>query len=136
MSDGAHTLSEHERDMLWERISDLEHRGWRELCGGNSAGFYRDLMTDDGLMVFADGSVMDREEVHTALRDAPPWSTFEIVEEKLVTPAADVAVLVYCGTGHRDDGTKLVARMASTYVKDGSAEFGWRLALYTQTPAT
>ncbi|QWC85754.1 nuclear transport factor 2 family protein [Nocardioidaceae bacterium] len=135
MGERGQVLTEHERDLLWEQISDLEHRGWRALCGGSGGHFYADLMTEDGLMVLAGGRVMDREEVRGSLGEVSHWDTFEISEEKLVTPGADVAVLVYLGVGHRGEET-FTARMSSTYVRTSPAGAGpWRLALYTQTPS-
>ena len=48
-----------------------------------------------------------------------------------MTITDDVAILVYVGTGFRDEGDAFTAVMSSTYVKGST---GWRLALYQQTP--
>ena len=134
MTEREQALSDHERDMVWERISDLEHRGWRGLCDGSAGRFFRDLMDDDALMVTSGGDVLDRDGVRDALHDAEPWTSFEILEEKLLTPTADVAILIYCGVGHRGDGTRSAARLASTYVRDSGRDVGWRLVHSTRTP--
>jgi hypothetical protein len=90
-------------------------------------------MTPDGVMVLADGTVMGREEVVAALRESPPWASYEIAGVRTVSAAGDAAVLVYTGRAWRTgDSEPFTATMTSTYVR--TAE-GWRLALYTQTPA-
>ena len=134
MTESAQALSDHERDMIWEKISDLEHRGWRGLCDGSAGRFFRDLMDDDALMVTSGGEVLDREGVRDALQESEPWTSFEILEEKLLTPTADVAILIYCGVGHRSDGTRSAARLTSVYLRDESRYAGWRLINSTRTP--
>ncbi|ERG63422.1 MULTISPECIES: nuclear transport factor 2 family protein [Agrococcus] len=114
-----------------DELLELERAGWRSLCESSGDGFYGRLMTDDGLMVLVDGSVLDRAAVVASLGQAPPWATFEIREPRIVTLGAESAALVYTGVARRD-GTDFVARMSSAYVRvDGE----WRLALYQQTLA-
>ena len=109
----------------------LERRGWAALCDGTAAGFYGEVMADDGLMVLADGSVMDRDAVVAALAQSPPWARHEIDDVRPVA-AGDGAALVYTGRAWREeDGEPFTAVMTSLYVRDGDR---WRLALYTQTP--
>ncbi len=113
-------------------LLELEHAGWSALCDGTAAEFYGERMTADGVMVLADGSVMDREQVVTSLGDAPTWDRYDIADPRTVDIADGVVALVYRGTGHRGD-TTFVGAMSSTYV---SVDDTWRLALYQQTPAT
>lgn len=115
-----------------DELLELEHAGWRSLCESTGDDFYGRLMTDDGLMVLVDGSVLDRAAVVASLGQAPPWATFEIREPRLVALGERSAALVYTGEARRDDGTAFVARMASSYVRVDGA---WRLALYQQTLA-
>lgn len=115
-----------------DELLELEHAGWRSLCESTGDDFYGRLMTDDGLMVLVDGSVLDRAAVVASLGQAPPWATFEIREPRLVGLGERSAALVYTGEARRDDGTAFVARMASSYVRVDGA---WRLALYQQTLA-
>lgn len=115
---------------LLEEISEIENDGWRALCDGTADTFYSRLMTDDALMVLADGSAMDRHAVAEALSQAPPWRTYHLSDQRLID-AGDVAVLVYVGTAYRHgDDEPFVATMSSVYRRvDGS----WRLVLYQQT---
>lgn len=114
-----------------DELLELERAGWRSLCESTGDGFYGRLMTDDGLMVLVDGSVLDRAAVVASLGHAPPWASFEIREPRVVALGAESAALVYTGVARRE-GMELVARMSSAYVRvDGE----WRLALYQQTLA-
>lgn len=116
-----------------ERLLELEHGGWRALCDGTGAGFYGRLMTDEALMILANGQVMTRQEVVDALTDAPPWAGYEILEPKVVAIADGVMALVYVGVGRRDGTPEFRGAMASTYRR---TDDGWRLALYQQTART
>jgi len=88
-------------------------------------------MTEDALMVLANGAVMDRDAVTAALGQAPPWSAFELSDARVVRAGADTAALVYIGTAERDDAdTPFVGAMSSLYQRTGD---GWRLVLYQQT---
>ena len=115
-------------------LLDLERSGWDSLCDATGAQFYGDLMTDDGIMVLANGAVLDRDAVVASLEHAPPWQTYDIEDVRLVDAGAESAAIVYVGTGYRDgDQPAFVGVMSSVYVhQDGR----WRLALYQQTPAS
>lgn len=118
--------------MSIEELLDLEHRGWRSLCDGTGADFYGSVMTDDGVMVLAHGQVLNREAVVASLADAPPWRTYEIVDERLVPLGERGAILVYTGRAYRDgEQPAFVALMSSVYTRAGDV---WKLALYQQTP--
>lgn len=110
----------------------LENAGWKSLCDGTGGDFYGSIMTEDGVMVLADGSVLDRDAVVASLDDAPAWAAYEITDERLVDLGADGAAFVYRGRGFRaSGGPPFDALMSSVYVRrDGR----WRLALYQQTP--
>ena len=56
-----------------DELIELEQAGWASLCDGTGDDFYGTTMTEDGVMVLADGSVMSRTEVVAALGKAPPW---------------------------------------------------------------
>ncbi|MDJ0954865.1 MAG: nuclear transport factor 2 family protein [Acidimicrobiia bacterium] len=118
-------------DTLRELL-ELERSGWESLCDGSGSRFYAGLMTDDALMILADGVTMTRDEVAAALQYAPPWASFAIANPRVITITEDVAILVYVGTGFRDEGDAFTAAMSSTYVRGSN---GWQLALYQQTPA-
>jgi hypothetical protein len=110
----------------------LEQAGWTSLCDASGDSFYGRTMAPDGVMVLADGSTLDREQVVTSLRDAPAWASFEISDERLIELGPDAAALVYTGRAFRAaGGPAFVAVMSSVYVRrDGE----WSLAVYQQTP--
>ena len=114
-----------------DQLLVLEHEGWNSLCEGTGDRFYGELMTEDGVMILADGSVFGREAVAASLDQAPTWDTYELSDVRLVEAGPDSAALVYTGRARRGDEPLFVARMASTYRR---AEGRWRLALYQQTP--
>ena len=88
-------------------------------------------MCSDGLMVQANGAVMSRAEVTTALAEAPGWQRYEISDAKLIDIGADTAALVYTGKGWREDADEpFVGAMSSVYHRTNT---GWTLALYQQT---
>jgi uncharacterized protein (TIGR02246 family) len=110
----------------------LERAGWDSLCDGSGADFYGSVMTDDALMVLANGEAMTRSDVVAALAKSPPWASYEMQDVRVVQLNDDSAALVYVGVAHRtDDDEPFVGAMSSVYVRrDGE----WRLALYQQTP--
>ena len=92
-----------ESDIL-DELLELEHDGWKALCGGTAAQFYGDVMAADGVMVLANGAVMTRAEVTEALAQAPPWQRYEITDALLIDVGTDTAALVYTGKGWREGG--------------------------------
>ncbi|SEB70988.1 protein of unknown function [Paramicrobacterium humi] len=114
-----------------EELLALERAGWQSLCNGMGAEFYERAMVLDGLMVLAGGFALDREGAIASLRDAPPWDSFDISDERFVQVSDDVVVLKYTGAAHRGSEPEFVALMTSSYVR---VRGEWRLALYTQTP--
>jgi hypothetical protein len=119
-------------DELTRELLELEHRGWEALRDGAGADFYGSTMTEDGVMVLANGVVADRAAVVDSLRDAPRWQRFEIDSPRVVRTGADSAALVYTGRAWRDAAEEpFVGAMVSTYLR---SDQGWRLAVYTQTP--
>jgi hypothetical protein len=112
-------------------LIELEHAGWRSLQDGSGSEFYGSLMSEDALMVLADGSVMTRDDVVASLDGAPRWDDYTIDDLRSVAIRDGVVALVYTGTGRRGDMT-FVGVMTSVYVDEGER---WRLALYQQTPS-
>lgn len=117
-----------------QTLLDLERRGWDSLCDGTGSTFYGDLMTDDGLMVLADGSVMDKDTLVASLEHGPTWQSYDIDDLQVVDAGDEAAAVVYVGTGYRDgDQPAFIAVMSSLYVRQDGR---WRLALYQQTPTS
>ncbi|MGY1736895.1 nuclear transport factor 2 family protein [Geodermatophilus sp. SYSU D00684] len=126
-------LDDRVHDEVQTELLTLERRGWEALCDATGGDFYGEVMTDDGLMVLADGTVMDRAAVVAALAASPPWLRYELDDVRLVRAGADAAALVYTGRAWRhEQEPPFTGAMSSLYVRDGDR---WRLALYTQTPA-
>lgn len=115
---------------LTETLLDLERRGWDSLCNGSGSDYYGATMTDDGVMVLANGQTMSREEVVESLAQAPSWDSYDLDDVRVVMVGAGAA-LVYRGTARRAGSEDVVCVMSSVYVV---TDDGWRLAVYTQTP--
>lgn len=114
-----------------DELLHLERTGWDSLCESTGADFYGALMLPEAVMVLANGMVMDRNTVVSALAQSPPWRAYEISGVRLVVLDDDSAALVYVGTAYRDgDEPAFVGAMSSVYHRvDGV----WKLALYQQT---
>jgi hypothetical protein len=117
---------------LQETLLTLERRGWEALCSGTGDAYYGDVMTDDALMVLANGQVMDRPAVIASLAQAPPWRAYDISDVRFLDAGPDSVALVYVGRGYREaSDPPFVGLMSSLYVRRDEQ---WRLALYQQTP--
>jgi hypothetical protein len=118
-------------EQLLDELLDIERAGWQSLCESTGDRFYGDLMTDDAVMVLANGAVMDRAAVTAALGQAPPWRRFDLADSRVISAGRDTAALVYVGTAERDGAEEpFVGAMSSVYHRvDGR----WRLVLYQQT---
>ncbi|MGE2832401.1 nuclear transport factor 2 family protein [Mycobacterium sp. SMC-4] len=117
---------------LADELLALEHSGWKSLCDGTGDQFYGELMTDDAVMVLANGMVMDRATVTSSLGQSPPWQRYEISDVRLIAIGEDTAALVYTGKGWRDGQDEpFAAAMSSVYHRAGQ---DWKLVLYQQSP--
>ena len=116
---------------LLEELLEIERAGWQSLCEATGDKFYGEIMTDDALMVLANGAIMDRAAVIDALGQAPPWQRYGIDNPRVVGTGPDAAALVYVGTGYREGSDEpFVGAMSSVYRR---TDDGWRLTLYQQT---
>lgn len=86
---------------LIDELLAAERSGWDALCEGTGAEFYGTRMTDDGMMILAHGLALDRSEVVVSLRDAPPWSGYDITDVRLIRIAADAAAITYMARAWR-----------------------------------
>ncbi|MCI4676930.1 nuclear transport factor 2 family protein [Candidatus Mycolicibacterium alkanivorans] len=122
-----------DQQLLVELLA-IERAGWWALCESTGDRFYGELMTDDAVMVLANGTVMDRAAVTAALGQAPPWQRFGLSDPRVIPAGPDTAALVYVGTAERDGAEEpFVGAMSSVYQRvDGT----WRLVLYQQTAVT
>ncbi|MCI2237990.1 nuclear transport factor 2 family protein [Paenibacillus sp. TRM 82003] len=121
-------------DLGLERLLSIERRGWDSLCRSEGGTFYGRLMTPDALMVLPNGVVMDRDTIAGSLDGAPPWTSYELEDARVVPVSDRSAALVYTATATREgDAAPFTALMASVYCLLGEEI---RLALYQQTTIT
>lgn len=116
-----------------EELVQLERDGWQALVegGGTGADFYERVMADDGVMLLPGVGLLDKAGAVEGIRQALPWSWFEIQDARVIHVADDVAVVAYAVQAQRDSQPVYEALMSSTYARRGGA---WRLALHQQTP--
>jgi hypothetical protein len=118
-------------NVIVDLLLELERAGWDSLCNGTGWQFYGGVMLPHAVMVLANGMVMDRDTVVSALSESPPWRAYDIADVRLISIDDDNAALVYTGTAYRDgDEPAFVGAMSSLYHR---TEDGWKLALYQQT---
>jgi uncharacterized protein (TIGR02246 family) len=77
------------------------------------------------------GMVLDREQTLRAIAAAPPWSTYELADVRVVEATPDSAIVIYRAGAQRAGEERYEANMTSVYARrDGR----WRLVLHQQTP--
>ena len=112
-----------------DELEDLERDGWEALSGPNGAAFYEEVMHDDGLMVFP-GLTMDKPASLQAIRQAGPWSSFELTDVRVVR-VGDSGLVTYRAVGQRTGRAPYQAVMSTVYTRHGGR---WRLLLHQQSP--
>jgi len=115
-----------------DELLDLERRGWRALAtsGGAAAAFYGEVLATDVLFLLPGGMVLDDRAEIVGAMGGPPWSAFELADERVVPLGAGSALVAYRARARRE-GRDYEALFASTYVQVGGA---WKLAVHQQTP--
>lgn len=108
----------------------LEEEGWKALSTTGGAAYYRECMTDDGIMVFP-GMVLSKDACIAAIEHAAPWSWFRIEEPRTMRLTEDSAIVIYRASAQRDGQPRYTALMSSVYVRRDGA---WKLAFHQQTP--
>ena len=113
-------------------LLDLERRGWRALAtsGEAAAAFYGEVLATDALFLLPGGMVIDDRAQVVEAMTGPPWSSFELADERVVPLGAGSAVVAYRARARRE-GNDYEALFASTYVQERGA---WKLAVHQQTP--
>ena len=103
-----------ENTVVRHALLELERAGWDSLCNQTGSEYYGELMLPNALTVLANGMVMDRATVVSALSESPPWRTYDIGDVRLIRVVNDNAVLVYTGTAYREaDAPAFVGAMSS-----------------------
>jgi hypothetical protein len=111
-------------------LEELERRGWEALSGPDGAGFYREVMADEGVMVFP-GLVMDKDATLKVMAEVAPWATFELQDLRAIQPAPDCGMVVYRADAQRTGEGRYHAEMTSVYVRRNQR---WQLVLHQQSP--
>ncbi len=111
-------------------LVDAEREGWQALTTSEGADYYERHLTVTAIMAFPSG-VMTRSEALTAMRSAPPWSSFEILGPRVVELTPDSAVLVYQAVAQRAGQPPYQALISSVYVRQDDR---WLLAFHQQSP--
>jgi hypothetical protein len=113
-----------------DELEELERRGWEALSGSEGAAFYREVMADDGVMVFP-GMVLDKTATLDVIAGVAPWKSFELRDVREIRASADCGLLVYGADAQRAGEPTYRAEMTSVYVhRDGQ----WQLVLHQQSP--
>jgi hypothetical protein len=113
-----------------EQVVGLERDGWRALSDGTAAEFYDAAMTDDAMMALPSG-LLDRKSCIEAMAAAPPWSTHELWDFRVVALSETSAMVVYHAEAQREGQPPYRAIMGTVYVLKHD---GWRLTFHQQTP--
>jgi ketosteroid isomerase-like protein len=118
---------------MLDELLELEMRGWRALSsdGAVAREFYGGLLSDDAVMLFPGGMVLEGKEAILASLDAQPWSTFEIEDPRVVELGDAAAVLAYEVTAQRQGASAYGALVGSAYRRRDGA---WYLTFHQQTP--
>jgi hypothetical protein len=115
---------------LEDVLVEVEREGWTALSSGRGGAYYREHLTPNAVMAFSFG-VLTREQTIAAMESAPPWSSFEMHDPRVVALTEDSGVVVYSVTAQRDGDAPYSAVISSTFVRQGGA---WKLAFHQQTP--
>lgn len=107
-----------------------EEDGWKALSTTGGAAYYREHVTDDGIMVFPD-MVLSNDACIAAIERATPRAWFRIEEPRVMRLTEDSAVVTYRASAQRDAQPQDTALMSSVYVRRDGA---WKLAFRQQTP--
>lgn len=111
----------------------LEEQGWQALSSKGDAAkkFYGSLLTDDAIMVFPDGMLIEGREKILESMGAQPWKSFQMEEPHVISLAENAGVIVYRVTAQREGSNTYVALISSTYaLREGK----WKLVVHQQTP--
>ncbi len=128
---GGSMISQSDTDLLQTLVA-LEHQAWQALSQGTGADFYERTLTPDALMVFPFG-LLDREATIASLHDAPPWTSYQIDDPRVITLTDASAVLTYTATAQRADDAPYLARMTTVFVREPGSD-DWLTAFHQQTP--
>jgi ketosteroid isomerase-like protein len=118
---------------MLDELLELETHGWQALSSDVDAAraFYGGLLSDDAVMLFPGGMVLEGKEAILASFDAQGWSTFEIENARVVALGDAAAVLAYEVTAQRAGSSEYRALISSAYHRRDGA---WHLGFHQHTP--
>lgn len=109
----------------------LERRGWEALATeGAATAFFDEVLADEVLFVLPGDLVLDDRDAVLQSMSGPPWSSFELSDERVVMLAPNAALVTYRASAERD-GATYRALLASAYRREDGR---WRLVAHQQTP--
>jgi ketosteroid isomerase-like protein len=115
---------------MGHELLDLEEAGWQALSGDGAATFYREVLTDDAVLVVP-GMIVDGTDFVGSLGEATPWAGHRIDDARVVEMTPDCAGVVYHVVAQRTGEPEYRALVTSIYRRVESA---WKLAFHQQTP--
>jgi hypothetical protein len=116
-----------------KELLEIETQGWRALSSEMEVAreFYACTLSEDAVMLFPGGMVLEGKEQILASLGAQPWKTFQIKDARVVRVSEGAAILFYRVTAQREKGIEYSALISSAYQKtDG----GWLLWFHQHTP--
>ena len=125
-------MSEERLAELKDKLRELELEGWQAVAEYRACGFYSNRLTDDGLLVLPDGSVLDKwEAAVSALNGEDTWTSYRIEDERMVLLSAGCAALTYTASAQILEEPEYQAVVTSVFVRRGD---DWLIALRQETP--
>ena len=112
-------------------LVDLERLGWEALSSGDGRRYYGEHLTDDAVMAFP-FVVLDRHQALEAMESAPPWSTYDMQDPRIITLTTDSGIVVYRVVAQRPGQPPYTAIVSSAFVCRAGT---WQLAFHQQSPA-
>lgn len=110
----------------------LEELGWQALssAGDIAKEFYDSLLTDNAVMIFPGGMIIEGKENILESIDVQPWKFFKIEESRIISISESVKAVVYKVTARREGNSMYIATINSTYAYH---EGNWKLVVHQQT---
>lgn len=112
----------------------LELHGWNALSTSpeRAKEFYGSVLADDAQMLFPGEMRLFGKSQIIEMMGGPPWDSFTISEEQLVTLSDTVKSVTYKVAAEREGSGVYHALICTTYAfRHGE----WKLVLHQQTPA-
>ena len=104
---------------LANELEDLERRGWEALSGPGGADFYREVMADDGLMLFP-GMMLDKAQAVETMASVAPWKRYELSDVRVIGSGPDSAIVV-CFATASVTVSRIIAPGCRAHMPDGMA---------------